>query len=48
MPALLVYSDAIYKGLEFLRPHLERRTLSEVRKVVIGVVEGDTHDDGCS
>ena len=46
VPELLVCSDAMYKGLEVLRPHLERRTLSEVRKVVIGVVEGDTHDIG--
>ena len=38
VPELLVCSDAMYKGLEVLRPHLERRTLNEVRKVVIGVV----------
>ena len=44
---VLLCSDAMYAGLEVLKPHLP---LSESKvskpKVVIGVVEGDTHDIG--
>ena len=44
---VLLCSDAMYAGLEVLKPHLP---LSESKvskpKAVIGVVEGDTHDIG--
>ena len=46
IPELLICSDAMYNGLEVLRPHLEKTEIQEKRKVVIGVVEGDTHDIG--
>ena len=44
---LLLCSDAMYAGLNVLRPHLEAAGPSS-RKVraVIGVVEGDIHDIG--
>jgi len=46
IPELLLCSDAMYAGLDILRPHI-RRDASAVRpKIVIGVVEGDTHDIG--
>ncbi|MDY5845180.1 MAG: corrinoid protein [Bariatricus sp.] len=42
---VLLCSDAMYAGLEVLRPHLpENADGGEKPKVVIGVVEGDTHD----
>lgn len=46
IPELLICSDAMYKGLDVLRPHLEKTDSQKKHKVVIGVVEGDTHDIG--
>lgn len=46
VPELLVASDALYAGLNVLRPHLRNEALATPGKVVIGVVEGDTHDIG--
>ena len=44
---LLLCSDAMYAGLDVLRPHLpEDANMGESKKAVIGVVEGDTHDIG--
>ena len=44
---LLLCSDAMYAGLDVLRPHLpEDASVGEAKKAVIGVVEGDTHDIG--
>jgi corrinoid protein of di/trimethylamine methyltransferase len=45
IPELLMCSDAMYAGLEVLKPHLKKTTVSK-GKVVIGVIEGDTHDIG--
>lgn len=45
IPELLMCSDAMYAGLDVLKPHL--KTTSEKKgTVVIGVIEGDTHDIG--
>ncbi len=46
VPELLICSDAMYAGLEILRPHIKTDTAVEKHKVVIGVMEGDTHDIG--
>lgn len=46
IPELLICSDAMYNGLEVLKPHLPQTDNEEKSKVVIGVVEGDTHDIG--
>jgi corrinoid protein of di/trimethylamine methyltransferase len=46
IPELLICSDAMYAGLAVLRPHLRLEEAGEKIKVVIGVVEGDTHDIG--
>ena len=44
---VLLCSDAMYAGLEILRPHLPAEADDkEKAKAVIGVVEGDTHDIG--
>ena len=43
---VLLCSDAMYAGLDILRPHLPDQETEEKRKAVIGVVEGDTHDIG--
>lgn len=46
IPELLMCSDAMYSGLEVLKPHIKSDAQGEKQKVVIGVVEGDTHDIG--
>jgi len=46
IPELLMCSDAMYSGLEIIRPHLKQQERSGKSKIVIGVVEGDTHDIG--
>ncbi|MEN6412206.1 MAG: corrinoid protein [Veillonellales bacterium] len=46
IPELLICSDAMYNGLNVLRPYLKKTDFSQKAKVVIGVVEGDTHDIG--
>lgn len=43
---VLLCSDAMYAGLDVLKPHLDKEKASKKPKVVIGVVEGDTHDIG--
>jgi len=46
VPELLLCSDAMYAGLEVLKPHIKAKDGKVKQKVVIGVVEGDTHDIG--
>ena len=45
---VLLCSDAMYVGLDIMRPHLPEETENDAKKIrgVIGVVEGDTHDIG--
>jgi corrinoid protein of di/trimethylamine methyltransferase len=46
IPELLMCSDAMYAGLGILTPHLKSDSSKQKMKIVIGVVEGDTHDIG--
>ena len=46
IPELLMCSDAMYAGMEVLKPHIRQDTVAEKRRVVIGVIQGDTHDIG--
>jgi dimethylamine corrinoid protein len=46
IPELLIAADAFYAGLEILQPHIKQDQTGERNKVVIGVVQGDTHDIG--
>ncbi len=46
IPELLLCSDAMYAGLDVLKGHIITAEQGEKQKVVIGVVEGDTHDIG--
>jgi dimethylamine corrinoid protein len=46
VPELLIAADAMYAGLAILRPHIKEQFTGISRKVVIGVVQGDTHDIG--
>lgn len=46
VPELLICSDAMYAGLDILKPHIKANDVEIKHKVVIGVTEGDTHDIG--
>lgn len=46
IPELLMCSDAMYAGLNILRPHLKTSADGKKQRFVIGVIEGDTHDIG--
>lgn len=45
IPELLLCADAMYAGLDVLKPQLKSSGANK-GKIVIGVVEGDTHDIG--
>ncbi|MEJ2323927.1 MAG: corrinoid protein [Nitrospirota bacterium] len=46
VPELLMCADALYAGLEILKPHVKQMDLGVKGSVVIGTVEGDVHDIG--
>ncbi len=46
IPELLICSDAMYNGLDVLRPLLPQDAGGNGTKVVIAVIQGDTHDIG--
>lgn len=46
VPELLICADAMYAGIEVLRPHMPKEEAGSRKKVVIGVMKGDTHDIG--
>ncbi len=46
VPEILLCADAMYAGIEVLRPHLSKENAWNKKKIVIGVVKGDTHDIG--
>ncbi len=46
VPEVLMCADALYAGLEILRPHVKKEDIKVTGQVVIGVVEGDVHDIG--
>ncbi len=46
LPEVLICSDVMNAGLDIVKPHLDKSNMREPIKVVMGVVEGDTHDIG--
>jgi corrinoid protein of di/trimethylamine methyltransferase len=47
VPEILMCADALYAGLDILKPHLKKDTASGMKgQVVIGTVQGDVHDIG--
>ncbi|MBQ5437661.1 MAG: corrinoid protein [Firmicutes bacterium] len=46
IPELLICSDAMYNGLDVLRPLLPQEEEEQEGSIVIGVIQGDTHDIG--
>lgn len=48
VPELLMCADALYAGLDILKPHIKPEDLGASAKgqVVIGTVQGDVHDIG--
>jgi methanogenic corrinoid protein MtbC1 len=45
VPELLMCADALYRGLDILKPHIKKETVNR-GQVVIGSVQGDVHDIG--
>ena len=46
VPEVLMCSDALYLGLDILKPHIKGGESKVKGQVVIGTVEGDVHDIG--
>lgn len=46
LPEVLICSDAMNAGLDKVKPYLDKSVVEKPIKVVIGVIEGDTHDIG--
>lgn len=46
VPEILLCSDALYAGLEILRPHIKSEDVEKKREIILGTVEGDIHDIG--
>jgi corrinoid protein of di/trimethylamine methyltransferase len=46
IPELLVCADVMNAGINVLAPHIEKSGKDEEKKIVFGVVQGDTHDIG--
>jgi trimethylamine corrinoid protein len=46
VPEILMCADALYAGLDILKPYCKQMDLGVKGSVVIGTVEGDVHDIG--
>jgi len=46
VPELLLCADALYAGLDVLRPHLKVEETAAASHIVLGVIRGDIHDIG--
>lgn len=46
VPEMLMCADALYAGLEILKPHIQKQEGAVKGTVVMGVVQGDVHDIG--
>ena len=46
VPELLMSCDALYAGLDVLKPHIKKESVKNMGQVVIGTVQGDVHDIG--
>ncbi|MGC1402223.1 MAG: cobalamin-dependent protein [Thermodesulfobacteriota bacterium] len=46
VPEVLMCADALYAGLDILRPHVPKSEAGAVAQVVIGSIQGDVHDIG--
>ncbi len=46
VPEVLMCADALYKGLDILRPHIKLESDAPKASVVIGSIQGDVHDIG--
>lgn len=46
VPELLLCADALYAGIEILREHIPVNSSQKSHKILLGVIQGDTHDIG--
>jgi corrinoid protein of di/trimethylamine methyltransferase len=44
VPELLMSADALYAGLDILKPHIKQEEVKKMGQVVIGTVQGDVHE----
>jgi len=46
VPEMLLAADAMYAGLNILKPHMKKKDGGKKGSVIMGVVQGDVHDIG--
>ena len=46
VPEVLMCADALYVGLNILRPLVPKSDVAEKRKIILGTIQGDVHDIG--
>lgn len=47
VPEMLLAADAMYAGLDILKPHMKKKGDQRIKgQVIMGVVQGDVHDIG--
>ncbi len=46
VPEMLMCAQALYAGLDILKPHIPKKDFGVKGQVVMGVVQGDVHDIG--
>lgn len=46
VPEMLLAADAMYAGLNILKPHMKQKGNGKKGQVIMGVVQGDVHDIG--
>lgn len=46
LPEMLLSADAMYAGLNILKPHIPKSEKKTKGKIILGVVKGDVHDIG--
>jgi corrinoid protein of di/trimethylamine methyltransferase len=46
VPELLLAADALYAGLDILKPQIKKSKIKNRGQVIIGTVQGDVHDIG--
>jgi len=46
IPDMLIASRAMKRGIETLKPYLERGEIKSIGKIIVGTVKGDLHDIG--
>lgn len=46
LPELILCGEAMNAGVDMFKPHIKSDKVNKLGKIIIGVIEGDTHDIG--